>query len=67
MWLFPWLTYAALAFIAVVLVLMVVLPGQRLELLLSLVLTAVVVLVGVRHQRAARAVDVSDRDVTAER
>jgi GABA permease len=67
MWLFPWLTYAALAFIAVVLVLMVVLPGQRLELLLSLVLTAVVVLVGVRHQRAARAVDVSDRDVIAER
>ncbi len=69
MWLFPWLTYAALAFIVVVLVLMVVLPGQRLELVLSLVLTAAVVLVGVRHQRSAsaRSVDVSGRDVTAER
>ncbi|WP_432512518.1 amino acid permease [Kineococcus sp. SYSU DK001] len=51
MWLFPWLTYAALAFIVVVLALMVVLPGQRVELTLSLVLTAVVVAVGVRHQR----------------
>ncbi|WP_432563487.1 amino acid permease [Kineococcus sp. SYSU DK003] len=51
MWLFPWLTYAALAFIAVVLVLMVVLPGQRLQLLLSFVLTAAVVALGVRHQR----------------
>ena len=51
MWLFPWLTYATIAFIVVVLALMVVLPGQRVELVLSLVLTAVVVLVGVRHGR----------------
>jgi len=51
MWLFPWLTYATIAFIVVVLALMVILPGQRVELVLSLVLTAVVVLVGVRHGR----------------
>ena len=51
MWLFPWLTYAAIAFVVVVLALMVILPGQRVELVLSLVLTAVVVLVGVRHGR----------------
>ncbi|PRY18056.1 amino acid permease [Kineococcus rhizosphaerae] len=60
MWLFPWLTYAAIAFIVVVLALMVILPGQRVELVLSLVLTAVVVAIGVRHQRTtARAVDVT--------
>jgi GABA permease len=53
MWLFPWLTYATIAFIAVVLILMVVLPGQRVQLGLSLVLTAGVVAVGVRHQRRA--------------
>jgi len=51
MWLFPWLTYATIAFIVIVLALMVILPGQRVELVLSLVLTAVVVLVGVRHGR----------------
>ncbi|WP_432571859.1 amino acid permease [Kineococcus sp. SYSU DK005] len=53
MWLFPWLTYATLAFIAAVLVLMVVLPGQRVELGLSAVLTAAVVTVGVLRQRRA--------------
>lgn len=53
MWLFPWLTYATIAFIAVVLILMVVLPGQRVQLGLSLVLTAGVVAVGMRHQRKA--------------
>ncbi|ABS03291.1 amino acid permease-associated region [Kineococcus radiotolerans SRS30216 = ATCC BAA-149] len=61
MWLFPWLTYATIAFIAVVLVLMVVLPGQRVQLALSLVLTVVVVALGLRHQRrrgpAARPAD----------
>jgi GABA permease len=51
MWLFPWLTYATIAFIVVVLALMVILPGQRVELVLSLVLTAIVVLVGIRHGR----------------
>ncbi|WP_432540773.1 amino acid permease [Kineococcus sp. SYSU DK002] len=59
MWLFPWLTYAALAFIVVVLALMVILPGQRVELTLSLVLTAVVVAVGVRHQRTTSRVDLT--------
>ncbi|WP_323132547.1 amino acid permease [Kineococcus indalonis] len=51
MWLFPWLTYATIAFIAAVLVLMVVLPGQRVELTLSAVLTAVVIVLGVLRQR----------------
>ncbi|NAZ84196.1 amino acid permease [Kineococcus sp. R8] len=54
MWLFPWLTYATIAFIAVVLLLMVVLPGQRVQLALSLVLTAAVVTVGVVRSRRPR-------------
>ncbi len=62
MWLFPWLTYASLAFIAAVLVLMVVLPGQRVQLLLSMVLTAAVVAVGVvRQRRAPRGRPAGDR------
>lgn len=51
MWLFPWLTYLAIAFIAVVLILMVVLPGQRIELGLTAVLTAAVVVTGVLRAR----------------
>ncbi|MGI4896154.1 MAG: amino acid permease [Janthinobacterium lividum] len=51
MWLFPWLTFATIAFIAAVLVLMLVLPGQRVELGLSAVLSAAVIAVGVVRSR----------------
>jgi GABA permease len=68
MWLFPWLTYATIAFIVVVLVLMLVLEGHRVELALSAVLTAAVVVVGVVRSRRggdagepARAVPVGER------
>ena len=43
MWLYPGLTLLTMGFIAVVLVLMAVFPGQRLELLLSTALAAAVV------------------------
>ncbi|MEU6457163.1 amino acid permease [Streptomyces sp. NPDC047065] len=54
MWGFPYLTLATVAFIAGVLVVMAVLPGHRLELWLSLGLTAVLVGVGVLRQRRPR-------------
>jgi GABA permease len=54
MWAFPALTYVTIAFIVGVLVLMVVRPGLRLELWLSVALAAVIVAVGVlRHRRTA--------------
>ncbi len=58
MWAFPDLTIATIAFIVVVLVLMGVMPGQRLELALSLALAVVLVAAGFvvqsRHGRAGR-------------
>ena len=51
MWLFPGLTYATIAFIAFVLVLMLVQEGHRLELGLSLALAAVIVAIGVARTR----------------
>lgn len=58
MWAFPYLTIATIAFIVVVLVLMGVMPGQRLELALSLALAVVIVAAGFvvqsRHGRAGR-------------
>ena len=54
MWAFPALTYVTIAFIVGVLVLMVVRPGHRLELWLSVALAAVIVAVGVlKHRRTA--------------
>ncbi|MFE7711864.1 amino acid permease [Streptomyces sp. NPDC057486] len=53
MWAFPYLTLATIAFIIAVLVLMVVLPEHRLELGLSLGLTAVLVALGIQRQRTA--------------
>ena len=54
MWAFPALTYVTIAFIVGVLVLMVVRPGLRLELWLSVALAAVIIAVGVlRHRRTA--------------
>ena len=47
MWAFPALTYVTIAFIVGVLVLMVIRPGHRLELWLSVALAAVIVAVGV--------------------
>lgn len=54
MWLFPWLTYLTIAFIAFVLVLMLVQEGHRLELALSLALAAVIVAVGVLRLRGEK-------------
>ncbi|HKG52421.1 MAG TPA: amino acid permease [Actinomycetales bacterium] len=51
MWAFPALTWVAIAFIVGVLVLMLVRPGHRLELALSLVLAAVIVVTGLALQR----------------
>lgn len=51
MWAFPALTYLTIAFIAVVLVMMAILPGQRLELWFSIALAAVIVVIAVvRHK-----------------
>ncbi|GAA4982449.1 amino acid permease [Kineococcus glutinatus] len=58
MWLFPWLTYATIAFIAAVLVLMLVQPEQRSQVGLSAALTVAVVAAGVvltRRGAASRA------------
>jgi GABA permease len=54
MWAFPALTYVTIAFIVGVLALMVIRPGHRLELWLSVALAAVIVAVGVlKHRRTA--------------
>ena len=55
MWLYPWLTYLTIGFIAAVLVLMLVQEGHRLELALSLGLAAVIVAIGLsRRGRSGR-------------
>lgn len=51
MWAFPALTWLTIAFIAVVLVIMAILPGQRLELWFSLALAAVIVAIGVTKHK----------------
>jgi GABA permease len=51
MWAFPVLTWVAITFIVVVLLLMLVRPGHRLELALSTVLAAVIVATGMLLQR----------------
>jgi len=51
MWAFPALTWLTIGFIAVVLVMMAILPGQRLELWFSIALAAVIVAIGVRRHR----------------
>ena len=61
MWLFPWLTYATMAFIAAVLLLMLVLEGQRVQLGLSAGLTVAVLLVGVLVTRRRGAAPVGGR------
>ncbi|UNS95570.1 amino acid permease [Streptomyces tubbatahanensis] len=54
MWLHPWLTLMTIAFIVAVLLIMAVTPGHRLELWLSLTLSAVLVLAGLYVQRRQR-------------
>ena len=51
MWAFPALTYLTIVFIAVVLLMMAVLPGQRLELWFSIALAAVIVAIAVAKHR----------------
>jgi GABA permease len=57
MWAFPALTWLTIAFIVIVLVMMAILPGQRLELWFSIALAAGIVAIGViRHKdRTAQA------------
>jgi GABA permease len=55
MWAFPAVTYLTIAFIAVVLVMMAVLPGQRLELWCSIALAAVIVAISVARHRTSSA------------
>jgi GABA permease len=57
MWGFPVLTWLTIAFIAVVLVMMAILPGQRLELWFSIALAAVIVAIGVARHRKVSADD----------
>jgi GABA permease len=57
MWGFPVLTWLTIAFIAVVLVMMAILPGQRLELWFSIALAAVIVAIGVARHRKVGADD----------
>jgi GABA permease len=52
MWAFPALTWLTIAFIAGVLVIMAILPGQRLELWFSLALAAVIVAIGVAKHKS---------------
>jgi GABA permease len=54
MWAFPALTWLTIAFIVVVLVMMAILPGQRLELWLSIALAAVTVGIGVKKHGASK-------------
>ncbi|WP_255353789.1 amino acid permease [Phycicoccus sp. Soil748] len=61
MWLYPGLTYVTIAFIAAVLVLMLVRPGHRLELGLSLALAAVILAIGLVRGRG-RTADDAGRD-----
>jgi GABA permease len=71
MWAFPVLTWVAIVFIVAVLVLMLVRPGHRLELVLSTVLAAGTVAAGLALQRRhgpaepAVAASVSDADPDA--
>jgi GABA permease len=52
MWAYPALTYVTIGFIAVVLVMMATLPGQRLELWFSIALAVVIVAIGVVKHKA---------------
>ncbi|TKV62140.1 amino acid permease [Nakamurella flava] len=47
MWLYPWLTYLAIAFIVFVMIVMITLPDQRVQLLLSVALAVVVLIAGI--------------------
>jgi len=55
MWAFPVLTWLTIAFIGGVLVIMAILPGQRLELWFSLALAAAIVAIGVARHRSRSA------------
>jgi GABA permease len=55
MWAFPTLTWLTIAFIAGVLVIMAILPGQRLELWFSLALAAVIVAIAVARHKSRSA------------
>jgi GABA permease len=50
-WAFPTLTWLTIGFIGVVLVMMAIPPGQRLELWCSIALAAVTVAIGVRRHK----------------
>jgi GABA permease len=52
MWAYPVLTYVTIGFIAIVLIMMAILPGQRLELWFSIALAAVIVAIGVVRHKA---------------
>ncbi|WP_315771710.1 amino acid permease [Rhodococcoides kroppenstedtii] len=68
MWLYPWLTYLAMGFIVVVLVMMAVLPDQRTAILFSGILAAATVAAGVlrqRHGTSSAAVDNSGETTAA--
>ena len=68
MWLYPWLTYLAMGFIVVVLVMMAVLPDQRTAILFSGILAAATVAAGVlrqRHGTSSAAVDKSGETTAA--
>jgi len=68
MWLYPWLTYLAMGFIVVVLVMMTVLPDQRTAILFSGILAAATVAAGVlrqRHGTSSAAVDKSGETTAA--
>ena len=51
MWLFPWLTYAVIGFIAVALVIMVAEGTYRTEVVYTSILAAVIVTMGVIAQK----------------
>ena len=51
MWLFPWLTYAVIAFIVFVIVAMILDPDQRSSVGLSTALAAIVLVASIVHQK----------------
>ena len=65
MWAYPYLTWATIVFIVVVLVMMAVRDGQRLELWLSVVLGAIIVAAGIAKHGTSRKAEAPQPQATS--
>lgn len=52
MWLFPWLTYFTIILIGVVMIVMIIFPSYRWELISTLIITAVLTVAGIALQKS---------------